>query len=109
MQPATRGAHHRPRRENTARTPDRCPRPLLSRPASRVTLRLMRSRSEETVVTEDPSRATLIGKEECSMSEDRSGTTPRVSSRDALSLITERESGALSAAAEPAGGGEEQY
>jgi hypothetical protein len=39
----------------------------------------------------------------------RSGTTPRVSSRDALSLITERESGVLSAAAEPAGGGEEQY
>jgi hypothetical protein len=30
----------------------------------------MRSRSEETAVTEDPSRATLIGKEECSMSED---------------------------------------
>jgi hypothetical protein len=30
----------------------------------------MRSRSEETVVTEDLSRATLIGKKECSMSED---------------------------------------
>jgi hypothetical protein len=40
------------------------------RTATLVTLRLMRSRGEETVVTEDPSRATLIDKEESSLSED---------------------------------------
>ena len=43
---------------------------VLPRAAPQVTLRLMRSRSEETVVTEDPSRATLIDKKECSVSED---------------------------------------
>src|SRR5215470_1385819 len=67
---ATRGARCRPRRDNPARTPGRHPLPLLPRAAPQVTLRPLRSRSEETVVTEDPGRATLIDKEECSMSED---------------------------------------
>jgi hypothetical protein len=55
-------------RRNTARTPDRHPRP--PQPAPQVTLRLTRPRSEETVVAEDPGRATLIDKEECSLTED---------------------------------------
>src|SRR5215470_13167999 len=83
---ATRGARCRPRRDNPARTPGRHPLPLLPRAAPQVTLRPLRSRSEETVVTEDPGRATLIDKEECSMSED-SGTPSKSARADALGKV----------------------
>ena len=69
MKPGARDAQLLARRRNTARIPDRRPRPL--RPAPQVTPRLIRSRSEETVVAEAPGRATLTDKEERSgMTED---------------------------------------
>jgi hypothetical protein len=44
-------------------------------------LRPLNPRSEETVVTGDPSRATLIDKEECSMPEDNGNIANNLSIR----------------------------